>query len=96
VARFGKSWHDFKSITWRFVTEKIVAREDKIVERFWIMFSIVLCTNVKSRHDWCNSWHNLTGSKTLFKHSLTHLLSKVGESHGNQMRELLGYLYTIG
>lgn len=64
VAQFGKSWHDFESTTWRFVTAKIVAQ-------FWIMFSIVLCTNMKSQHDWCNwSWHDLTWSKTLFKYSL--------------------------
>lgn len=97
VAQFGKSWHDFESTTWRFVTAKIVAREDKIVAQFWIMFSIVLCTNMKSQHDWCNwSWHDLTWSKTLFKYSLIHLLSTLGESHGNQMRELLGYLDILG
>jgi len=28
----------------------------------------------------------------LCKHPLTHLLCKLGESHGNQMREILGYL----
>ena len=37
------------------------------------------------------AWRDFDGSETLFKHSMTHLLGKLGESHRNQMRELLGF-----
>jgi hypothetical protein len=61
-------------------------RSTKIKARFWIMFS---CTV----YELVNGGTNLD---TLFKHYFTHLLSKLGESHGNQRRELLRYLDTKG
>jgi len=97
-----KSWHDWEIVTQFWVNNlevchgKNCARMDKIVARFWITFGIVLCTNVKSWHDWCKLRHDLTRSETLFKQCLTYLLSKVGESHGNQRRKLLRYIYTKG
>jgi len=37
------------------------------------------------------AWRDFDRSETLFKHSMTHLLGKLGETHGNQRRELLGF-----
>jgi len=96
-----KSWHDFEVCLGK--NRSMILGHNlkffwkkKILARFWIMFSIVLCIEVKSWHDWRKSWHNLMGSKILFKYSFTHLLSKFGESHGNQRRKLLWHLDTKG
>lgn len=73
-----------------------MAWREEIIAQFCIMLSVVLYNNMKLLHDWNKSWHDLTGSEILFKHSLTNLLSKLNESHENQRREFLGYLDTKG
>jgi hypothetical protein len=79
-----KSWHDFDSEI-RVCFGKNLGTKGRNRGTVLETFSIVLCTNVKL-------WYNLTWSEALFKHSLTYLLSKLGESHGNQRKEFLEYL----
>ena len=67
---------------------------DTSLSRFWGSVWVWIC---KLNRDiiW-EIVHEFDRYKTLFKHSMTHLLGKLGESHGNQRKELLEYVDTKG
>jgi len=67
---------------------------DTILSRFWGSVWVWIC---KLNRDiiW-KIVHDFDRYKTLFKHFMTHLLGKLGESHGNQRKELLEYVDTKG
>ena len=69
---------------------KIVARFCAAWRDFWIRLSY-LGSYASTVARFSQAWRDFGRSKILFKHSMTHLLGKLGESHGNQRMELLGF-----